>query len=137
MSEPQAIVIFDGVCNLCNRAVNFIIRRDPKQHFLFAPVQSPFAQALLAEQGLSGLGMESFVLIENGQAYLRTSAALRIAPQLSGLWFMFSVFRLVPACLRDVFYNALGRRRYRLFGKRDQCILPAAELQARFRLELR
>ncbi|MDD9892208.1 MAG: DCC1-like thiol-disulfide oxidoreductase family protein [Gammaproteobacteria bacterium] len=135
-AEPTAelpVVIFDGVCNLCNGAVQFIIQRDPKQRFVFSPAQSPYAQALLAEHGLQDLGLESFVLVENQQAYLRTTAALRIAHQLSGLWFFFGVFRIVPAPIRDWFYNALGKRRYQCFGKRQQCMVPTPELQARFR----
>lgn len=131
----HSVVVFDGVCNLCNGAVQFILKRDPKQRFIFSPAQSVYAQALLAEHGLQDLGLESFVLIENQQAYLRTDAALRIARQLSGLWFLFGIFWLVPRPLRDWFYNALGRRRYQWFGKRQQCMLPTDELMQRFRLD--
>lgn len=134
MAEPS-IVIFDGVCNLCHGAVQFILKRDPKQHFVFSPAQSAYAQRLLAQHGLQDLGLDSFVLIANGQAYLRSDAALRIAPKLSGWWFLLGVLRLIPAPIRDWLYNAIGQRRYRWFGKRQQCWLPSPALQARFRLD--
>lgn len=121
------------MCNLCNGAVQFILKRDPKQRFIFAAAQSPFAQRLLAEHSLQDLGLESFVLIENQQAYLRTTAALKIAKQLSGLWFLFAVFHIVPAPIRDWFYNAVGARRYQWFGKQSQCLMPTPKLAERFR----
>lgn len=138
MAEPS-LVVFDGVCNLCNGAVQFIIKRDPKQRFIFSPAQSPYAQARLAEHGLADLGLESVVLIENGQPYLRTDAALRIAPRLSGLWFLLAIFWLMPKPLRDWFYKVLASHRYQWFGRRQRCLLPSAELaaaqQQRFRVD--
>lgn len=141
MNAEPSLVVFDGVCNLCNGAVQFIIKRDPviagrNPQFVFTAAQSPYGQAQLAAYGLEGLGLDSFVLIENGQAYLRTDAALRITTKLKGLWFLFVAFRLVPAVVRDFFYDALAARRYRLFGKRQQCWLPTAELQSRFIVDL-
>lgn len=137
MNTEPSLVVFDGVCNLCNSAVQFIIKRDlviagRNPQFVFTAAQSPYGQAQLAAHGLKDLGLDSFVLIENGQAYLRTDAALRIATRLNGPWFLFAVFRLVPTAIRDFFYNALAARRYRLFGKRQQCWLPTPEHKDRF-----
>ena len=137
MNTELSLVVFDGVCNLCNGAVQFIIKRDPAIagrdiQFVFTAAQSRYGQLQLAAHGLEGLELDSFVLIENGQAYLRTDAALRIATRLNGLWFLFAVFRVVPTAIRDVFYNSLAARRYRLFGKRHQCWLPTPEHKARF-----
>ena len=125
-------MVFDGVCNFCNGAVNFIIQRDPAAHFKFAPVQSETGQALLAEYGIQDLGLDTFVLIENQRCYLRTDAALRIAKQLRGAWFLFGLFRLLPAAFRDWFYNAFAKRRYAWFGKRDVCMVPTPALKSRF-----
>lgn len=136
MAAEHSLVVFDGVCNLCNASVQFIIRRDPERRYIFAAAQSPYAQQRVAELGLAGLNMESFVLIEAGKAYLRTDAALRIATSLSGAWFLFALFRLLPGPIRDAAYNALGRHRYRLFGRRSECLLPTPELQARFRWDV-
>lgn len=137
MSTESSLVVFDGVCNLCNGAVQFIIKRDPviagrNPHFVFTAAQSRYGQAQLASHSLEDLGLDSFVLIEKDQAYLRTDAALRIATRLNGFWFLVAVFRLVPAAIRDVFYNAVDARRYRLFGKRQQCWLPTPEHKTRF-----
>lgn len=141
MNAEPSLVVFDGVCNLCNGAVQFIIKRDPviagrNPQFVFTAAQSPYGQAQLAAHGLEGLSLDSFVLIENRQAYLRTDAALRITIKLKGLWFLFVAFRFVPAVVRDFFYDALAACRYRLFGKRQQCWLPTVELQSRFIVDL-
>ena len=127
-------MVFDGVCNFCNGAVQFIIKRDPQRRFVFSPVQSPYAQALLSKYGIADLGLETFVLVEGDAVYLRTDAALRIAPKLGGAWFLFLIFRLLPARFRDFFYKAFAKRRYRLFGHRQSCMLPTPELSSRFRL---
>lgn len=124
--------MFDGVCNFCNGAVNFIIQRDPKAKFRFAAVQSAAGQALLKRYGLQDIGLDTFILIEGQQAYFRTDAALRVARQLSGAWFLCDVFRVLPAAFRDVFYNALAKRRYRWFGRREACMLPTEEIVQRF-----
>ena len=137
MSETEAssiapIVLFDGVCNLCSSAVMFIIRSDPKQRFRFAALQSPAGQALLARHGLPTAALNTFVLIEGERAFTKSTAALRAARLLGYLWPLAFVFILVPRPLRDFCYDLIGRNRYRMFGKRDSCMMPSADLDARF-----
>ncbi|MBZ5534873.1 MAG: thiol-disulfide oxidoreductase DCC family protein [Acidobacteriia bacterium] len=127
-----SIILFDGVCNFCNGSVRFIINRDPQKHFKFAPLQSPAAQTLLQKHGLSLEPLDTFILIEEGKTYSRSTAALRIARQLKGLWPALYVLILVPRAIRDSLYNILARNRYKLFGRRGTCMIPSPELRDRF-----
>lgn len=133
--EPQAIVLFDGVCNFCDRTVNFIINRDSANYFRFAPLQSEVAKKLLAQRNLSEFDLNSVILIENDEIYTRSTAALRIAARLDGFWRAVSVFRLIPRVLRDFGYLIFAGNRYRLFGKKDVCPLPSPKIRARFLLD--
>jgi predicted DCC family thiol-disulfide oxidoreductase YuxK len=126
------IVLFDGVCAFCNGSVNFIIRNDPKGRFKFCPVQSEKGAALLTANGLPPDFLDSLVLIENGRAYTHTTAALRIARGLCGLWPALTVFLLVPRFIRDFFYRIFAKNRYRMFGKHDACMMPTPEIRSRF-----
>jgi predicted DCC family thiol-disulfide oxidoreductase YuxK len=126
------VILFDGVCNLCNASVLFIIDRDPRGHFAFAPLQSEYAAALLREHGRQGDALATVLLIEDGRVYDRSSAALRIARRLSGLWPLLSVFRIVPRPLRDLAYDRLARHRYRWFGRTEACRVPTPDLRNRF-----
>jgi predicted DCC family thiol-disulfide oxidoreductase YuxK len=130
--DYNQIIIFDGICNFCNGAVNFIIRRDSRAAFKFAPMQSKEAQELLQKYQIPEAGYDSFVLIKNGQPFLRTNAALEITKDLDGFWFMFRAFKIVPAVVRDYFYRILARNRYTLFGKRAACMMPKKEVRDRF-----
>ena len=132
LSLSAPIVLFDGVCNLCNSAVLFVIRNDPKRRFRFAALQSPVGQALLTQYGLPTETLDSFVLIEKERAFTKSTAALRAARLLGYLWPLAFVFILVPRPLRDLCYNFIARNRYRMFGKRDACMLPNPDLNARF-----
>lgn len=131
-APPHPIVLFDGVCNLCNGSVQLIIRHDPHGRFRFASLQSPVGERLLAEMGVDRQAMDSMVLIENGRWFRESDAALGIARGLGGLWRMFGVLRLLPRPLRDRAYRLLARNRYRWFGKSETCWLPAPELRERF-----
>lgn len=125
------VIYFDGVCNLCNSAVNFVIDRDPKAVFSFAALQSDFALGRVPahlRDGLPGL-----VLEWRGQLYFKSDAALQIARMMGGGWRLCYAFRVVPRFLRDWVYDAIAARRYRWFGKMDACRIPTAELTARFR----
>ena len=128
-----AVVLFDGVCNLCNGAVQFIIDRDPQAHFRFAAQQSEPGAALLARVGrpLSG-EPDTIVLVEGGRVYERSDAALRIARRLSGAWRLLALLRVVPRPLRDAVYGLVARSRYRVFGRSAECRVPTPELRARF-----
>lgn len=127
-----AVVLFDGVCNLCNGSVQFIIRRDPAGRFRFASLQSEAGQALLRRHGLDPEDLFSVILVEDGRVHSRSDAALRIAGGLSGGWRAAGALRVVPRPLRDLVYGLVARNRYRWFGRRDACMIPTPELRARF-----
>ncbi len=129
-ASPHPVVLFDGVCNLCNASINFVIDRDARSVFRFAPLQSDVGRALVAECGLEG--EDSIVLVEDGRCYVRSDAALRIARRLDGAWPMLSALRIVPRPLRDAAYRVIARNRYRWFGRQDACRLPTPDLRARF-----
>lgn len=128
----QAIILFDGVCNFCNSSVNFIIDRDPKNYFTFGALQSIKGQALLQRYDLSQTALDTLILIEGKQIYPRSTAALRIAKRLSGLWPLFYCFVIIPRFLRDPIYDLIAKYRYKIFGKREVCRVPTAEERARF-----
>lgn len=127
---PNRLVLFDGVCNFCSASVRFVIQRDPQARFQFAPLQSDLGQYFAQQYGFTKL--ESMVLLERGQVYQKSSAALRIARQLNGLWPLFFVFIVVPGTVRDYVYDFIGNRRYRWFGKTEQCWIPEADIKGRF-----
>lgn len=126
------ILLFDGVCNLCDGAVNFIIDNDPKGHFQFAALQSDFGQQKLAALGFDQAVFDSLVLLQGEKVYTKSSAALRIAKQLKFPYPLLYVFIILPPFLRDAVYNLIARNRYKWWGKRDSCRMPTPELQSRF-----
>lgn len=131
MPDPS-IVLFDGVCNLCNHSVHFIIDRDPHQQFRFASLQSDHGRQLLEHHGLPAEQLDSIVLIEAGRAYLRSSAALRIARRLKWPWKIFYLGVVIPRPIRDAIYRWIAANRYRWFGKEETCRIPTPELRSRF-----
>lgn len=126
------LVIFDGVCNFCNASINFIISRDPHAKFTFTTVQSEHGKALLNNLGINPLNPNTFVLIKNGDTYLKSSAALEICKELSKPWPLVSYLRFVPVFIRDSVYTLIAKNRYRLMRKRDECMLPTKDIKARF-----
>jgi len=135
MNEPipsNPLILFDGVCNLCNRSVNFIIRRDPEALFRFAPLQGKLAEQKLRELSYTRQGTKSIILIWNGRIYERSGAALRIAGHLKGPVKCLYVFLAVPGFIRDAVYDIIANNRYRWFGKSDSCMVPTPELAKRF-----
>lgn len=132
MTPNNPVILFDGVCNLCNGAVQFIIKRDKHGVFRFAPLQSNFGQDQLRNAGLVFSSVETIILVEDGKFYQRSDAALRISKHLSGAWPLLYSFRILPRVIRDGVYNWVARNRYRFFGKRDECMIPTPELKARF-----
>ena len=131
-ANPSAILLFDGVCNLCNGFVQFMLLRDKAGYFQFASLQSEAGQQLLEQYGLDTDALNTVVLIENGQAYTHSAVALRVAPHLDGFWSWAKIFWIIPAGLRDRIYNWVARNRYRWFGKQESCMLPRPEWQGRF-----
>lgn len=133
MNEPaKNIVLFDGVCNLCNGLVRFIIKRDRNGKFKFASLQSEIGQQWLLRFGLAKNEFESFVLIEGDKYYVKSAAALKMLRGLGGIWKVFYVFILVPRPVRDFIYDLIAKSRYRIFGKKNICMIPTPELKERF-----
>jgi predicted DCC family thiol-disulfide oxidoreductase YuxK len=128
----QGLILFDGVCNLCNTSVQFILLRDKKGYFAFAPLQSAVGQAVMAHHKLPTEALESVLLLENGRLYTHSTAALRIARRLTGLWPILYVGVIIPKILRDGLYHWIARNRYRWFGKQEACIMPRPEWKNRF-----
>lgn len=128
----QPVILFDGVCNLCNRSVQFIIRHDPSGKFLFAPLQGRKAAEWMKQWSLDQEAGKSILLIQNGQLYHRSTAALRIAGQLKGPVRSLYIFLVIPRWIRDAVYNWIAANRYRWFGKQDACMIPTPELTKRF-----
>src|SRR5690606_4973472 len=131
-AEGRAVVLFDGVCNLCNGAVQFIIKRDSHDRFRFASLQSQAAEALLGTPVPSGEDPSSIIVLADGRSYDTSDAILRIARDLGPAWSWWGVFRIVPKTVRDGLYRFIARNRYRWFGKRDSCMIPTPELKAKF-----
>jgi predicted DCC family thiol-disulfide oxidoreductase YuxK len=130
--DNRHIVVFDGVCNFCNGAVNFIIKRDPHGKFAFTPMQSELGNQLMTRCGVSETDVDTFLLIKGGRCFFFSSAALEIAKDLAGVWPLLGAFRLVPRPIRDAVYKVLARNRYTLFGKRDACMVPSEAVRSRF-----
>lgn len=132
MSNSQPVILFDGVCNLCNGSVQFIIKRDPSAIFRFSSLQSDSAKQMLQQAGLDHTKTDTVVLLYNGKAYTQSDAALHIVRQLTGFWPVMYVFIVIPRPFRNAVYNWIARNRYRWFGKKDQCMIPSPEIKHRF-----
>ena len=130
--DQQHIILFDGVCNLCNASVQFVIRHDKSEQFIFASLQSDTGKRILSEHSLPESDLKSFILVEENKVYTRSSAALRVAKKLNGILPALYVFMLVPSFIRDGVYNVIAKNRYKWFGRKDECLLPSPELKARF-----
>ena len=130
--NQQPIILFDGICNFCNSAVNFTLKRNKKENIRFAPLQSEAGQKLLQHYHLPVTDMESFVFIENDTAYKQSTAALKVCRHLRGLWPLCYAFMIVPKFIRDGIYNWIAKNRYKWFGIRQACMVPTAEVKARF-----
>ena len=129
---PKAIIIFDGVCHLCQGSVQFIIQRDPKQQFMFTALQSSAAKILLEQYQVKVLTKDSIVLIQDNRCYYKSAAALTICKQLSAGWPVLYLFKFIPRPIRDVLYSFIAKHRYRFFGKSKLCMRPSAQLRRRF-----
>lgn len=130
---PQKIIVlFDGVCNLCNGAVQFIIRRDPGKKFLFAPLQSALGKKYLIQSGLDPFSLQSILVIDDHSVFQQSDAALKIAQHLDGFWSYLTILKWVPKIIRDAVYNFIARHRYTVFGQQASCMIPTPELKARF-----
>jgi predicted DCC family thiol-disulfide oxidoreductase YuxK len=126
------VVYFDGVCNLCSGAIQFILKRNSKENLKFASLQSVYGQTVVKELGLNQLDFETIIYQEGNQFYQKSDAILKIAKELDGAWKLVSVLKVFPKFIRDGVYGFIGRNRYNFFGKKDQCWLPTPALKARF-----
>lgn len=132
IQQGKPVILFDGVCNFCNSSVNFIIEKDADDNFRFASIQSEEGKFLINWLEIDTVKNDSIILIEGEKYYLRSSAALRIAKKLKGLWKLLYVFIIIPAFIRNIFYNIVAKYRYKLFGKRESCRIPTPEERAKF-----
>lgn len=126
------IVLFDGVCNLCQGSVKFIIKRDHKKRFRYASLQSEFGKKFLTEMGLKSVPFQSIILIRGERHFVRSRAVLEVARYLSGGWPLFYSFMIIPGFIRDVVYRLIASNRYRLFGRHDECMIPTPEIKSLF-----
>ncbi|WP_339865863.1 DUF393 domain-containing protein [uncultured Algoriphagus sp.] len=132
MINAKSIIFFDGVCNLCNASIDFVIQRDKKDHFLVGALQEDFSKKILANYDVREDYLDSLVLLEEDKIYYKSSAALKIAKNLSGLWPALYPLIFIPKFLRDPIYNWIGANRYRWFGKKSTCRLPTPAEKAKF-----
>lgn len=130
--STHSIILFDGVCNLCNGAVNFVIKRDPRNVFKFTPLQENVGTILLKKYEIDPQKIDSIVLIENGNVYIKSSAALRIARKMSGLWPLLYVCMVIPRFIRNGVYDFIAKNRYKWFGRKEQCMIPTQGLKEKF-----
>ncbi len=128
----KPLILFDGVCNLCNASVQFIIKRDIENKFLFASLQSETGQNVLKHFGYDLKAYKTVMLLQNKEIYTKSTAALRILRQLKGFWKFLYIFIAIPSPIRDLLYNFVASNRYRFFGKQEYCMLPSTELKAKF-----
>ena len=130
--NTHPIILFDGICNLCNGAVQFVIKHDPEAMFHFASLQSEAGQTLLQQYNLPKNNFSSFVLIDDDKAYTKSTAALKVAKKLNGGIKLLYGFIIVPAFIRNAVYNTIAKNRYKWFGKKNECMIPTPVLQSRF-----
>lgn len=130
--QPSHIVIYDGVCMLCESSVRFIIRHDKAGLFKFAQAQSGIGKQLQSELNTDAMASQTMILIKEGQAYYKSDAALEIAGSLNGPWKALALFKIIPRCLRNPIYDVIARRRYRWFGRREACMIPDNSVEDRF-----
>jgi predicted DCC family thiol-disulfide oxidoreductase YuxK len=126
------LVLFDGICNLCNGSVQFIISHDPEARFYFASLQSDAGQRILERYDLPLADFDSFIYIRDGKVYQRSTGALNVLKDLGGLWKVFYALIIIPRPLRDIVYDFVAKYRYKIFGKKESCMVPSADLKKRF-----
>ena len=131
MPDSYSIVMFDGECAFCDKAVRWIIAHDPRGRLRFVARQSPLGQKMLAEHGLPPEGLESMILFAGPRVFTHSSAVLGVAGRLPFPWKLGGLFRIVPPAIRNLLYSAIARRRYRIAGKVGQCSLPSPEQRRR------
>ena len=132
MYESEPILFFDGVCNLCSNSVQFVLKHNRQGNIRFASLQSHFAKQKLESFDLPKDYLQSLVLIESGEVYVKSDAALRLSTHLNGIWSIGSAFLIVPRFIRDGVYDFVAKHRYNWFGKAETCWIPKPEWKERF-----
>ena len=133
LPNDKKIILFDGVCNLCNSSVQYVIQRDKKDEFRFVALQSELGQKIIKHIGIANSNIDSIILYLPGIAYYyKSSAVIEIAKSLQGFFNYGMLFRLLPNALCDVVYDYITRNRYKWYGKKESCMLPTPELKAKF-----
>lgn len=131
-NEVSAILLFDGVCNLCNETVLFIIDKDPKKRIKFAALQSVGGREIIEKIRLEANYLKSLVLIIGDKYYLKSDAVFQILSILGGVWKLFYVFKIIPKPIRDYMYDLIAKYRYKVFGRKENCMIPSEEIRQRF-----
>jgi predicted DCC family thiol-disulfide oxidoreductase YuxK len=131
--KNKKIILFDGVCNLCNSAVQFVIEHDKKDVFRFVALQSELGKEILKHIGLNPENIDSIILYEPGVAYYyKSQAAIQISRSLGGFWHFGTIFRIIPTRISNLLYDYIAKNRYKWYGKKESCIIPTPELKAKF-----
>lgn len=133
MDSEKKIILFDGVCNLCNSSVQYIIKHDTKDEYRFAALQSEIGKKMIAERHIDTALLDSILLIEPGVAYYaKSTAALMIGKSFGGFWSLLAIFEWIPENFRNSVYDYIAKNRYKWYGKKDACMIPTPELKAKF-----
>lgn len=132
LNKAHKILLFDGVCNLCNASVLFVIRRDKKKEIKYAAIQSQQGKMLLQQYHIEEAYLGSLIFIEDGKVYLKSTGALRLCKYLKGLWPVLYLFIFVPPFIRNAVYDFVAKNRYQWFGKKETCMVPTVELKSLF-----
>lgn len=130
--QDKKIIVFDGVCILCNSFVQFILKKDKRKQFYFTTAQSDFVKEQLKTNPMKANAMDSVLYVKNGKVFTESTAALNIFSDLGGMWKLLSIFKLIPPFIRNAVYRFIAKRRYRVFGKLDTCMMPPSEWKSRF-----
>ena len=130
--NENLVLLFDGVCNLCNGLIQFVIKRDPAGKIHFAALQSQAGQAFMKKLKLPIQKLETLVLVKDGKALIKSTAGLTLLRELGGFWSLFYVFMIVPAPIRDWVYDLVAHNRYSIFGRTEACMIPSPDLKSRF-----
>ncbi len=133
LPRDKKIILFDGVCNLCNSTVQFLIKHDKKDVFRFVALQSDLGQQIMAYIGIDTSKVDSIIVYEPGKAYFyKAEAALEIASAIGGVYSLLAVFKVVPKSISNAVYDYIARNRYKWYGKKEACMLPTPEIKAKF-----
>lgn len=131
-NHEEYIILFDGVCNLCNSSINFIIKHDPKRIFRYAAMQSGTGRKLKAQFKIQNDDPDTVILVKNNEVYEKSDAVFKILSKLPGAFKMLYLFIFLPRFIRDFFYDLIAANRYKFFGKKDTCMIPAPEIKELF-----